>query len=73
MLPSRAANGFVEMELVEESIKDKVMGLILRYWQWSMCMDTEELMKQCYEWQKGSMCVRSCAKELDSTELALVL
>jgi hypothetical protein len=74
--PTCAANGFVEMELVENSRKVEVLELILKCWQWITCMDTEEMVKQCYEWQKDSMCVRNRAKELkeglDSTELAFV-
>lgn len=29
-----------------------------------MCFDTEDLVEQCYAWQKGNMSVRSWAKEL---------
>lgn len=29
-----------------------------------MCLDTEDLAKKFYEWQKSNVCVRSWSKEL---------
>jgi hypothetical protein len=59
-IPNCAANGFVEMELDRESRRGKCLG----HWYHVMCLEIEELMKQCCEWQKCNMGVKSLAMEL---------
>ena len=52
------------MELARESRRGQCIGQILNYWYWIMCLDMEEPIKQCYEWQKSNTRVRSWTIEL---------
>jgi hypothetical protein len=63
-VPNCAANGFVEMELSRESRREKCLVQILKYWYQIMDLEIEEPIKQCYEWQKNNMGVKSWAMEL---------
>jgi hypothetical protein len=54
----------VENELGRESRRSKRSGQILKYWYCVMFLETEEPIKQCYEWQKCSMRVKSWAMEV---------
>jgi hypothetical protein len=58
------ANRFAEMELGRESSTGKFIGQILKYWYWIMCLDISDPIKQCHEWQKTNMSVRSLILEM---------
>jgi hypothetical protein len=53
------ANGFAEMEPGRESRRSKCLENILKYWYGVMFLETEEAIKQCYEWQICNMGVKS--------------
>jgi hypothetical protein len=63
-LPRCAVNGMAEMELGRDSKRGKVMWLAVKYWQRMMHMDIQDLVRQCYEWQKGNMRFESWAKKM---------
>ena len=63
-IPSCAANAFTEMETAGEGRASKYVGQILQYWYWIMCMEIDNLAKECYEWQKSNTSVRSWTMEL---------
>jgi hypothetical protein len=63
-IPNCAANGFAEMELGRGNRRGKCIGQILKYWYWIMCLDIEEPIKQCSEWQKSNTSVRSWTMKL---------
>jgi hypothetical protein len=52
------------MELDRESRRSECLGQILKYWYRVMFLETEEPIKQCYEWQKCNMGVKSWAMEV---------
>jgi hypothetical protein len=63
-IPSCAANGFAEMELGRESRRSECLGRILKYWYSVMFLEREEPTKQCYEWQKCNIRIKSWAMEV---------
>jgi hypothetical protein len=58
-VPNCAAIGFAKMELGRESVRGKCVGQIVKYWCWIVRLDIEDLVKQCYEWPKRNMSMRS--------------
>jgi 4-hydroxy-3-methylbut-2-enyl diphosphate reductase IspH len=52
------------MELERDSRRQKCKGQIIQYWYHILCLDTENLAKQFYQWQKSNMSVRSWTTEL---------
>jgi len=58
-----AASGFAKMELERDNRRGKCKGQIIQYW-YHMCLDIENLAKQCYQWQKSNLSVRSWTTEL---------
>jgi hypothetical protein len=54
---------FAEMELGRESRRNKCLGRILKCWYNVMFLETEELIKRCYEWQKCNVGIKSWAME----------
>jgi hypothetical protein len=58
-----AANGFTEMELGRETRTGRHIGQILKYWYRIMCLNMEKPIKQCYQWQKSKVSVRSWMME----------
>jgi len=52
------------MELDRDSKSGKCKGQIIQYWHHITCLDIENLAKQCYQWQKSNMIVRSWTTEL---------
>jgi hypothetical protein len=62
-IPNCAANGFAEKELGRQSRTGKCIGWILKYWCHVMCLEMEEPIKQCYEWQKCNTGVKNLASE----------
>jgi hypothetical protein len=52
------------MELGRESRRSKCLGRILKYWHSVMFLETEERIKQCYEWQKCNIGINSWAMEV---------
>jgi hypothetical protein len=63
-VPNCAANGFAEMELGRESRRSRCLGRILKYWYSVTFLETEKPIKQCYEWQKCSVGIKSWAMEV---------
>jgi hypothetical protein len=61
---------------VRESRRGKCLGRVLKYWNSVMFSEMEQPIKQCYEWQKYNIGVKSWAmevkEELHNTGLALV-
>jgi hypothetical protein len=47
-----AANGLAEMEFGRERKINKCTGQMVKSWYQSMCLDIDDLAKQCYKWQK---------------------
>jgi hypothetical protein len=74
--PRCAENGAAEIELGRDSKRGKTMSLTLKYWQRILCMDNQELVKKCYDWQKDNIKSDSWAKrvkeELENIGLASV-
>jgi hypothetical protein len=56
-----AADGFAEMELAMGCRRGKCLGQVLKYWYHVMCLESEEVVKHCYEWQKCNMGIGSWA------------
>jgi hypothetical protein len=52
------------MELGRASRRSKCLGRILKYSYSVMFLETEEPIKQCYEWQKCNIGIKSCAMEM---------
>ena len=52
------------MDVGRESSRSKCLGRILKYWYSVVFSETEEPIKQCYEWQKCNMRVKSWAREV---------
>jgi hypothetical protein len=75
-IPNCTANGFADMEFGRESKRGKCIGQILKHWYQITCLEMEEPKKQCYEWQKSNVRVKSWAmdskKELHNIGLAFV-
>jgi hypothetical protein len=71
-----AASGSAEMELGRESRRGKCIGQIVRYCYQIMCLDIEDLARQCSKWQNSNWSVRSrtmeLKEELCNIRLALV-
>jgi hypothetical protein len=59
-----AANGFAEMELGRESRRSECLGRILKYWYSLMFLETEQPIKQRYEWQKCNVGIKRWAMEV---------
>jgi hypothetical protein len=59
-----AANGVTELELGRDSRRGKVLCLAVKYWQRTLHMDKEELVRVCYERQVNNL-------EFDSWERKL--
>jgi hypothetical protein len=52
------------MERSRDRRKWEVVGVIVEYWQWIVCAECEELVKQGCVWQKDDMSVRRWDKDL---------
>jgi hypothetical protein len=52
------------MELGRESWRSKCFGRILKYWYSVMFLEKEQPIKQCYEWQKCNIRIKSWAMEV---------
>ena len=51
-LPRYAANGSVEMNLVERAGEAVAWDRLVKYGYQIMCVDVEILVKRCFEWQE---------------------
>jgi hypothetical protein len=73
-VPRCAANGAAEIELGRDSRRGKTMRLTLKSWQRILCMDNQELVKKCYDWQKDNIKSDSWAKRVkeENTGLASI-
>jgi hypothetical protein len=61
-VPRCAANGAAEIELGRDR-RGKTMSLTLKYWQRILCVDNQELVKKCNDWQKDNIKSDSWAKK----------
>jgi hypothetical protein len=59
-----AVNGMAEMELERESRRGKVIWLGVKSWQQIMHIDIQDMVRQCYEWQKCDLRFKSWAKKM---------
>jgi hypothetical protein len=50
-----AANRVAELELGRDSRRGIVLCLAVKYWQRTLQMDKEELVRVCYEWQVNNL------------------
>jgi 1,2-phenylacetyl-CoA epoxidase catalytic subunit len=50
-IPRFAANWVAELELGRDSRRGKVMSTLVKYWQRSLQMDKDDLVRVCYDWQ----------------------
>jgi hypothetical protein len=76
-VPRCVANGAAEIELGRDSRRGKIMSLTLKYWHRILCMDNQEFVKKCYDWQKDNIKSDSRAKrvkgELEKNWLGIYL
>jgi hypothetical protein len=63
-VPRCATNGAAEIELGRDSRRGKTMSLTLKYWKRILCMDNQDLVKKCYDWQKDNIKSDSWAKRV---------
>jgi hypothetical protein len=54
-VPRFAANRVAELKLGRDSRRGKVLCRAVKYWQRTLQMDMEELVRVCYEWQVNNL------------------
>jgi hypothetical protein len=54
-IPRFAANGVAQLELGRDSRTGKVSCLAVKYWQRTLQMDKEEIVRVCYECQVNNL------------------